>query len=273
MSFFLAHQGHNLWHGKFSLFPDNIAVHAVSTRQGGFSRPPYDSLNMALHVGDNPDDVWKNRQLFLHSLGLKAEMICTPQQVHGSEVRRVTKDDAGRGSCDYDDALPDTDALVTNEAGLPLMLCFADCVPILLLDLEHQAVGIAHGGWKGTLAGIAAKTVATMTTEFGTVPEECLAAIGPSIGPCCFEVSDDVAENFRASFSAEADKIVHAQVGTYHIDLWEANRRQLLGAGLLPANIDSAATCTCCQHQWYYSYRAAKGSTGRIAAVIALRPW
>ncbi len=141
VSYFLQHKQKNLWHGKFSLFPENLAVHAISTRQAGASGKPYDSLNLAFHVGDDAEAVRKNRVIFANSLGLKAEDIVSPQQVHGSKVARVTEEHRGMGAMTYETALEGTDALITDEPGLPLLLCFADSTPALFLDPEHGAVG------------------------------------------------------------------------------------------------------------------------------------
>lgn len=273
MSFFLQHKHDNLWHGKFALFSEDVAVHAISTRLGGVSEAPYASLNLGLHVGDDKQKVWENRMRFAASLELKAEEICTPQQVHGSHVQQVTERDAGRGCREYEDALPETDALITDVPGLPLMLCFADCTPILFLDPEKKAVGIAHGGWKGTVNKIACQTLAAMGKAFGTLPEECLVGIGPSIGPCCYEVGSEVEQAFREAFPAFQERILSQKDGKTHLNLWEANRQQLLAAGILPENMECAEACTACENQWYFSHRAEHGRTGRIAAMIALQKY
>lgn len=273
MSFAIEHLGNNLWRGKFSSFDEKICRHGFTGRLGGESVKPYKALNMALHVGDEPDMVWENRQRFFQALELKAEKLVTPQQVHGARIQRVTMADAGRGAKDYDDAIADTDALITNEPGLPLMLCFADCVPVIFLDPEKKAVGIAHAGWKGTVAKIAQQTVEAMQREFGSNTADILAGIGPAIGPCCFAVGDEVAEKFRAAFPQHAEEIISQQEGQSHVNLWEANRLQLLAAGIPAENIEMADTCTSCQHQWFYSYRADGGQTGRMAAIIALNQY
>lgn len=269
MSFVLEHMRNNLWRGKFSSFEANPCVHGLSGRLGGVSQKPYDSLNMALHVGDDPASVWENRRRFLGALGLDAKELVTPEQVHGSRIVRVSRTEAGRGSRSYSDSVPETDALITNEPGLPLMLCFADCTPVLFLDPENRAVGIAHGGWKGTVKKIAQKTVLAMTKEFGSKPENVLAAIGPAIGPCCYEVGGEVAAAFREAFPYHADEILSDVQGKIHLNLWQANRLQLMDIGVKSANIDMADTCTACKHSWFYSYRADGGTTGRMAAVIA----
>ncbi|MBR0285336.1 MAG: peptidoglycan editing factor PgeF [Selenomonadaceae bacterium] len=274
MSFFLKHMADNLWHGKFGLFPEDIVSHAVSTRMGGVSKAPYSSLNLGLHVGDSAEDVRRNREIFANSLNFKAEDIVTPEQVHGTEVLRVTEELKGRGSRDYGDAIPGTDALITDVPGIPLLLCFADCTPILFVDPEHHAIGIAHGGWKGTVKQIARKTLEAMEREFGTEPEKCLAGIGPSIGPCCYEVGEDVQTACREAFPEDWQRLLAGQKnGKPHFDLWEANRLQLLQAGMEASNIDCAAECTCCRHGWYFSYRADGGTTGRIGAMIGLREY
>ena len=272
MAYYLKQMGKNLWHGKFSIFPEDVAVHAISTRLGGVSKPPYDSLDLALHVGDDAAAVLENRRLFARSLGLDARRIVTPEQVHGETIACVGEREAGRGSQRYDDCIEQTDALITDTPNLPLLLCFADCTPIVFLDPEHRAVGIAHGGWKGTVRSIAAKTLARMTEAFGTQTQDVLVGIGPSIGPCCFEVGAEVVERFRAAFPYADDRLLTTVEGKPHIDLWEANRQQLLESGVPEENIEVAGECTCCRHAWYYSYRADGGRTGRIAALIVLRP-
>ena len=269
--FSLVKKDTDIWCGQFSSFPEAVAVHAVSTRFGGVSEGAYASLNLALHVGDDSTRVVENRRRFCRALGLAPGAICTAEQVHGERIARVTRAEAGRGSQIYAEALPATDTLMTNEPGVPLMLFFADCTPILLLDPVHRAAALAHGGWKGTVRSIAAKTVAAMQAAYGTRPEDCLAAIGPAIGPCCYEVGPEVAAQFRTAFPAFAGEILAEREGHIHLDLWQANRRQLESAGLLPEHIEAAETCTACNSDVFFSYRADQGTTGRIAAVIALK--
>ena len=272
MSFCLKKYGKNLWLGEFSAFSrSGLVTHAMTARAGGTSRGVYASFNAALHVGDDAAAVTANRRLLAEALGLQPERICTAEQVHGDTIRRVQASDAGRGAFAYADAFPATDALMTDVPGLPLLMCFADCVPVLLLDPVNRVVAVAHGGWKGTVLHIAAKTLARMGQEFGTKPADCLAAIGPSIGPCCFEVGPEVRAQFRASFPGFADKIISEANDAIHINLWEANRLQLMAEGMPAENIDVAKVCTCCNSETFYSYRADNGTTGRLAAVIALK--
>ena len=273
MSYIMEHLGQNIWRGKFSLFPEKEVVHGFSGRLGGVSQKPWDSLNMGLHVGDDKEAVWQNREKFLAMLELKAERLCTPEQVHGTHVQLVTESEAGRGAHAYADAIPQTDALITNVPNLPLLLCFADCTPLIFYDEEHRAIGVAHAGWKGTAAGIAIKTVAAMQATFGTDPQKLLAGIGPAIGPCCYTVGEEVADEFRSKWPEQSEKILVQQADGLHLNLWEANRLQLLSAGLLTENIECADTCTATEHKWFFSYRADGGQTGRMAAVIALKEY
>ncbi len=258
-------------YGTFSIFPGAAVVHAVSARSGGVSAAPYDSMNLALHVGDDAADVVENRRRFLGMLGLDFERLTTPEQIHGDHIVRVGEAEAGRGRLSYADAIPATDALMTDVPGVPLMLCFADCTPVLLFDPVHRAAAIAHGGWKGTVRSIAAKTVRAMAEAFGTRPEDCLAGIGPAIGPCCYAVGGEVAEEFRSAFPQFAEQILSEENGTIRLDLWKANRLQLEDAGLLAEHIDVAGACTSCHARTFFSYRAEGPTTGRIAAVMAIR--
>ena len=275
MSYFLKQSRQNFWHGKFSSFPDDVVTHAISTRLSGVSKAPFESLNLALHVGDNSEDVIKNRKLFAASLDFNLEDIVTPNQVHGDKVQLVDESYRGRGSVDYEDSIKDTDALITNTPNLPLMLCFADCVPILFVDAENRAIGIAHAGWKGTMKKIAAKTLTAMVNEFGTDPAKCLIGIAPSIGACCYDVGENVQNACQESFPDFADELLIKRDNKVFVDLWLANKIQLMEIGASEENIDIARECTCCKSGWYFSYRAARKSnlpeTGRIAALIALK--
>ncbi|MBO4853030.1 MAG: peptidoglycan editing factor PgeF [Schwartzia sp.] len=270
---FLLHKDENgaERYGTFSIFPEDTVIHAVSTRFGGVSKTPYDSMNLALHVGDEAADVIENRRRFLGMLGLDFDRLTTPEQIHGDNIVRVGEGEAGRGRLSYADAIPATDALMTDVPGVPLMLCFADCTPILLFDPAHRAAAIAHGGWKGTVRSIALKTVRAMADVFGTQPKDCLAAIGPAIGPCCYEVGRDVADEFRKAFPQYAGEIISEKNGSAHLDLWQANRLQLEEAGLLPAHIDASGVCTSCHARTFFSYRAEGPTIGRIAAIMAVK--
>jgi len=270
MSFVLRPLPGHLWSGQLDSFPAERLIHGFSTRQGGVSAPPWDALNMALHVGDDPAAVRENRTRYLRALGLSLDNVCTLRQVHGTEIVRALPSDAGRGAFDNTDALADADALITDARGVTLLLCYADCVPVMLYDPKHHAAGLIHAGWKGTVERIAAKTLERMTSVFGTDPFDVLAGIGPSIGAACYEVHGDVAERFSMAFPGHEDMLLREIDGRTHLDLWAANCVQLAEAGVPAAQVDCAETCTACEHTTFYSYRAAGGRTGRMAAVMEL---
>ena len=272
MSFYIEKYGGNIWAGKFSVFPESMVKHAVSTRSGGVSAAPFNSLNLALHVGDEAEKVKDNRKIFLSALGLKIQRVCTCEQVHGNNVHVAKDEDAGRGSLVYNDAIPNTDALLTNVPDITLMLCFADCTPLLFFDPINRAIGIAHGGWRGTAAKIAVKTLERMNKEYDNMPDSCLVGIGPAIGSCCYEIGNNVADVFKQRFSAKYyQQVIVDRKGKLFLDLSKANRMQLEQAGVKAHNIEVADTCTYCNSEMFFSYRAAVGGkTGRIAAVLSL---
>lgn len=269
MSFYLECGEDNLWYGLFSHFNSELVIHGVSTRFNGVSKNVFDSLNLALHNGDDSKAVCENRVKFCNGLGVDAKKIVTTQQVHGDAILRIDTSYLGRGAIDYEDAIQETDGLITNLPNVPLMMFFADCVPILILDPIKKAIGICHAGWKGTVKKIAQKTVMAMADAFGSNPEDCLIGIGPSIGKCCFEVDEPVYKEFKLAFpTLDCKEISHDK---WKIDLWQANRLQLESIGVKPANIEESKICTKCNAELFFSYRADGGKTGRIAAVIQLK--
>lgn len=258
-----------IWYGQFTHFPDFV-TQAVSTRLGGYSLNG--DLNLALHTGDDGDSVIQNRRKFCHAGGLSDDLIVTPQQVHGERIVYVTEEDCGRGAWSYDDAIADCDALITDRPNVALFLCFADCVPILLVDPINRAIGLSHAGWKGTAKKIGQKTLLRMQACFGTKPQDCLIGIAPSIGACCYEVDDYVVSEFKKEYpSLDAFLTPSVQQGKYHLNLWQANRLQLEEIGVPSDNIVSADICTSCNTKILFSYRAEQGKTGRIAAILALK--
>lgn len=272
MSFSLQDGKHGIWYGAFSSFSEQALIHGISTRFGGVSQPPFAKLNLAMHNGDDVAAVQENRRRFCRALGADAAQLCSCDQVHGTAVFRVTRAQAGAGSLDYASAIRETDALITDEKDVPLLLFFADCTPILFFDPRHRAAGIAHGGWKGTVGKIAQKTVLAMQREFGTRPEDCLVGIGPAIGPCCYEVDSAISDQFAAAFPQnQAEIILAAGGGKQKLDLWAANRCQLEEIGVQQEHIDVAAVCTQCNSDVFFSYRADQGHTGRIGALLCLK--
>jgi len=248
-----------------------LVVHGFTCRTGGVSTGPYASLNTAFHVGDSSANVLMNRELVCRALGMDAGKLVAGTQVHGDGVRVVEKRDLGRGALCSEDSFPDTDALITGQRGVPISSYYADCVPVFVLDPVKKAVAVSHAGWKGTALRIACRTVEKMKAAFGTDPADCLAGIGPSIGPCCYEVDETVAGRFRENFVYWDELVVPASPGKWRLNLWEFNRRILLEAGVKSGNIVTAAICTSCRNDLFFSYRAQGGTAGRAAALIMLK--
>lgn len=230
--------------------------HAVFSRLGGVSAPPFDRLNIALGSGDHPDRVKRNRQRILQTIG--GEAMVFVRQIHGCRVLVVDEKSFLQND---QSSIPAADALVTARPGLQLTIQVADCQPVLLYDPKRRVVANVHAGWRGSVAGILGRAVATMKTQFDCQPEDLLAGIGPSLGPCCAEFI-----NYRTEIPRE--------YWTYrdernHFDFWALSVDQLCQAGLKRENIEVGRICTRCATDRFFSYRAEK-TTGRFAAVIGL---
>ena len=266
MQDFIITQKNNLWWGSFPRLTQAGFGNACSCRLHGASAVTEGTLNLALHVGDEAELVLQNRCRFAQVLGLDASKFTTCEQVHGSKVVVIDEALVGAGATTLADTIKETDALVTNLANVPLLLFFADCVPLLFVDERQGVCAVAHAGWRGTVAQIGRKTVETMQQAFGSRPEDIVAAIGPSIGQCCYEVDDFVrskAAGYEQFFAPRAEK-----PGKYLLDLWGYNREVLLNAGLKAENILTAGVCTEHNHEMFCSYRAEQGKTGRMGVCL-----
>lgn len=239
--------------------------HFISTRSGGFSASPYASLNLGLHAGDEPEKVLKNRKLLASSFGLSVEDFITSEQVHGGHTAVVTRKDINRKS-----VIRATDALVTDNRRICLMILMADCLSIFLYDPEHRAIGIAHSGWSGTVNKIAENTVRAMIKEYGSAPEDIIIGLGPSIGPCCYEIKLDAVEKIQDNLANDKEIILQRD-NKYYLDLGKANKMQLLTSGIAEENIEMAGICTRCNEDIFFSARAHQGRTGRFGAGMMIR--
>lgn len=258
---------------SFHIFaPYKDLTAAVSTRLGGISTGDFKSLNMSFSTGDDKEAVKENRRRYFNALGLSTKELVGCNQVHGVHIEQVTKKDCGRGVEGKEDALPGCDGLVTNELGVALTMNFADCTPLLFFDPVRKAIGLAHGGWRGTAGNIAGLTVEKMKEAFGSEAKDILAAIGPAMGPDRFEVGDDVIQAFTNLFGKTEvpDLYKPTKEGKYLFNMWEANRRLLLRAGLQKDHIEGADICTHTHTDLFFSYRKEKGKTGRHMAVMEL---
>jgi YfiH family protein len=250
---------------SFTEFP--WLVQGVSTRHGGVSAPPFDTLNIGLHVGDVPDAVLENRRRFCGALGVTLDSLVTGAQVLGSAVAWATDADRGKGARSTETSLSDTDALITDSAGVSLLAFSADCPLIAILDPERRAIGLAHASRKGTFGRIAARTVTAMQKVLGSRPEAMHAAIAPCIGPCCYKVGREILDDAPPGFSRH----FRQRDGTLFLDLWEANSQQLVEAGLARNHVQPPSACTCCSADCFFSYRASGGRTGRFGLLLGIR--
>jgi YfiH family protein len=232
-------------------------IQAFSTKING---------NMAFHTGDDPQTVIKRRQRFLSASGLNLNDLVAGAQTHGVNVQVVTKELSGSGAYHLNTAIPDTDALVTKDFGSILSIYTADCVPIFIYDPATPAIGLVHAGWRGTLHQIVTKTLAKMKAVFNTNPAQCTVAIGPAIGIECFIVAEKVATQFAAIFPGA----IRTCGQDYQIDLVKFNIWLLIVSGVRTESIINSGLCTGCLRERFYSYRADKGTTGRMMGIISL---
>ncbi|MFL5730499.1 MAG: peptidoglycan editing factor PgeF [Cytophagaceae bacterium] len=253
-----------LW--QFESLSDYTGItHFVSGRNGGFSHGQKGGLNLSYKVGDFPGNVDSNRELLSASLGITIHQLLIPVQTHSMHVKLVDE-----LSCEEE--LEDTDALVTSAKGICIAVMSADCVPLLFYDPVANVAGAAHAGWKGTVSRIASATVQSMMDNFGSLPGNIIACIGPSISPQVYQVGPEVIEVVRNAFG-RINGLVNGinQEGKGYLNLWEANRIQLLELGLKPENIEVAGICTYTRSEDFFSARKSKNQAGRFAAGIIIK--
>ena len=239
-------------------------VHCFSTRRGGVSEGVLSSLNLGVHRGDDWDNVYENFRRLGAAVGFTPEQTVFTHQTHTDLVARVGAEDRGFGL--FREVEPERDGLITDEPGVALVCFSADCTPILLHDPVHGAVGAVHAGWRGTALGIAARCVEQMTLAFGTDPADVQAAVGPCIGPCCFETDREVPDAILAGLGSEAERLIHRQGEKYFPDLKRLNALWLRRAGV--QKIDLSRDCTRCQPDRFWSHRVTGQARGSLAAVI-----
>ena len=299
-------QGDNARYLQFSQylqFPE--ITHGVFTRFGGYSTPPYQGLNASLSTGDTLDNVLRNRLLVLQTLGIVEYPCATLWQVHGADIAVLNteaevwddwRNDWPHRSYDVEGQellwtrkpRRQADAVITQQRGVTLALSFADCTPILFYDPVQHALGLAHGGWRGTARGIAFATVAAMHEQFGCQPKNIYACVAPAIGACCYEVSEQVRrlyigeEQFEDVPTAAPYRSMVRESAVFstrqlpervslRLDIRETNRNQLLMAGISPEHLEMPNICTGCRTDLFFSHRIEHGQTGRFPVVLAMR--
>lgn len=246
--------------------------HCFTTRLGGVSEGFFESLNLGFSRGDKKENVEKNYEIICEALNVKKEDCITLKQVHSTDIVNADESIKGMGFRD-DIERVEADGLITNKKGIVLVTFHADCVPLYFVDTKNKAIGIAHAGWRGTANGMGKKMLEKMKVEFGTNPADVKAAIGPSIGLCCFQVDKPVVDIFRENYEF-ADKYIiedTSEQGKYKIDLWGVNKELFIRCGVKEENIEIGGICTQCNPDVFYSHRVMGEKRGTMGAFLFLK--
>ena len=243
-----------------------LVHHGFSTRIGGVSKDHLGTMNLSFTRGDDEEAVRENFRRMAKAIGVEEDSFVFSQQTHTTNVRKVTEEDRGKGLL-YPLDYQDIDGLITNVSGLCLSTFYADCVPLYFVDPVHKAIGLSHSGWRGTVGKIGQVTLQRMAEEY------LYCAIGPSICQDCYEVSEDVIEQFQCAFARKHwDKLYYKKEnGKYQLNLWKANEIVMLEAGVKKENIAVTNICTCCNSDVLFSHRASQGKRGNLAAFLSLK--
>ena len=258
---------------KFKCFEGiDFINYGFSTRLGGTSSGIFTSMNLSFNRGDDERSVSKNFELIADSIGTKPENMVYAMQTHTSNVLKVDKSRCGMGVTRKRDFL-DIDGLITNVPGVCLVTSYADCVPLYFVDVVKKCIGLSHSGWRGTVGKIGIQTVKLMVDSFGSNPQDIIAFVGPSICSDCYEVSQDVADEFLNAYSKEQiNHILFSKSNKkFQLNLHQANQYNLLDAGLKPEKIFVTDICTCCNPNLLYSHRASKGERGGLCGFLEIK--
>lgn len=268
MSFSENRNGDFLYLTVPSFTETGLVNHGFTTRLGGVSKPPLNSMNLGIGRGDDPAAVIENYKIAGNAIGFDYNRLVFFPQVHKNDIFVAREEDAGMG---FRTLRPEYDGIITNVKNLPLATFHADCTPIFLLDPVRQVVGVVHAGWRGTSLEAAGKAVIKMQEVFSCVPENILAGIGPCGGRCCYETDWDVPNAMIKSLGDEANDYFSYSGKKYLIDLAGLNKLVLKRHGICDENITVSGICTCCNPDIYWSHRATGGIRGAMAAIIMLR--
>jgi hypothetical protein len=260
------HQPDTVRYFKFNSLTDSGIKHAILTRRGGVSPPPWHSLNVGATVGDDRVRVTENRRRSFEVMGFDYGSLFDVWQVHGNNVVCADKPRL------TDDSYQKADAILTSEQHVTLFMRFADCVPIFLYDPIEKIIGLVHAGWMGTVNRVSTNAINIMHARYGSKPNNILAAIGPSIGPDHYQIGVDVVTKVWEAFGQDASGLLEIKQGpeqsNTYLNLWDANKLVLEESGV--RKVEIASICTACSVEDWYSYRAEKGNTGRFGAIITL---
>lgn len=248
---------------------DNVTVF-VTSRIGGESLEHLKSCNMGFNEVEAPEVTISNRQKICQALSINFDTLTFQQQVHSDHITIIDQSNAGAGRASKATAIANSDALITNQKGVTLFAQAADCVPIAIYDPKKEVIAAVHAGWRGTVKKIAQKTVLKMVDHFECCASDLHIAIGPSIGSCCYEVGDEVVDQFKEEFT-DSNALLKKVGQRYHVDLWEANKQQLQSVGVSYEHIEIAGYCTQCHADKFYSSRHDHGQTGRFGIGITMK--
>jgi YfiH family protein len=267
---FIEHQRGDIKYFTIEAFDKTGLVrHCFTTKHGGFSSGLVSGLNLGFLRPDSRENVMKNFTAICDAIGFNIENLVLSHQVHGTDIRRVGIEDRGKGITRVSD-IKNVDGLITKDSGVALTTFHADCVPLFFLDPVRRCIGLAHAGWRGTVAGIAKEAVDNMTDQFGTEPDKLLVGIGPSICKDCYEVDAPVISQLRARLSSWDHVTVYKGLDKYLVDLKQVNKMILLEAGVTEQNITISELCTRCRDDLFYSYRRQGANFGSLAAIMEL---
>ena len=250
-----------------------MVINGFSTRLGGASKGRFATMNFSYSRKDDPADVLENFTRMADALGVERDRMVVSYQTHTTNVRRVTREDEGKGVIRERD-YRNVDGLITDVPGITLVTFYADCVPLYLVDPVHHAIGLSHSGWRGTVRRMGQVTMDAMKEAFGTRPEDVTACIGPSICRDCFEVGEEVAEAFADAFDPKYRDALYranAKPGKYQLDLWKANEIIFQEAGVPKEQIHNTNICTMCNSDYLFSHRRVGEERGNLAAFLSIR--
>jgi YfiH family protein len=263
----------NLTYIKIPSFEKTNKVnHCFSTRLGGVSEGIYSSLNLGFNREDSEENVRKNFQLLCEAININPNNLVFSDQIHEDKIIIVDELDRGKGY-NRDSDILGVDGIITNKRNVALTTFYADCVPLYFLDPVKEVIALSHAGWRGTVKKIGYKTIVEMIENFSCDPKDILVCIGPSIGNCCFEVSEDVKIKFEKILNHDIiEKIIGRPVeNKWYIDLWTANEEIIMMAGVPKENITKTDICTMCNKEVLFSHRGLDGKRGSLAAIMELK--
>lgn len=245
-------------------------IHCFTTKLGGVSQGEWMSLNLGFNGGDEHENVVENYKIVCRGLEVPFESLVLSKQIHENHICEVKSEDKGNGIL-QENKWSSADGIYTSEKDITLVTHYADCVPLFFYAPKYPMVGMAHAGWRGTVGEIGKEMAKIWHETHGIAYEDIEVVVGPSIGPCCFEVHDDVASEFINKFGDAEFIVENKSNGKYNINLWECNKQSLLNTGILEENIYISEKCTCCMDDVFFSHRKTQGRRGTLGAFMALR--